>query len=64
MNNVQYNHVVGKCSFSGGQFFAGGISSVLPRQPPETVNLTVKMNTTKREIQRAQLELYFLGCVS
>ena len=28
------------------------------------VNLTVRVNTTKREIQQAQLEHYFLRCVS
>ena len=28
------------------------------------VNLTVRVNPTKQEIQRAQLERYFLGCVS
>ena len=28
------------------------------------VNLTVRMNPTKRERQRAQLEYYFLGCIS
>ena len=28
------------------------------------VNLTVRMNPTKQEIQRAQLQHYFLGCVS
>ena len=28
------------------------------------VNLTVRVNPTKRESQRAQLQHYFLGCVS
>ena len=30
----------------------------------DCVNLTVRVNTTKLESQRAQLEHYFLGCVS
>ena len=30
----------------------------------DNVNLTVRVNTTKRDSQRAQLEHYFLGCVS
>ena len=28
------------------------------------VNLTVRVNLTKQESQRAQLEIYFIGCLS